>query len=126
MLRLDESLNHNGKLYFVIQDLQEVINAGVLDETMDDLYSLGRDLEIKHSYAVLSNHINPIYNLALVAASERKGSTQSDEISIIHMLQSRFSYLFPAERQRRTEMENEIKNIIYKTLHYGKINSYSS
>lgn len=125
-IRLDKGLKAEDRLYFVIQDLQEVVNAGVLEETMDNLYTLGGDIGIRHKYAVLANHTNPVYNLALVAASEHDGRTHSDEIAVIHALQSRFAFLFPRENSERSETENNIKILINKTFIYGKANSNTS
>lgn len=118
-LDLDSSLKTTDRLYLVIQDLQTEINGSDLEETMENMHSITKELHIRHHYSILANHINPIYNLALVAATERHSNTHADEVAVLGQLQKKFHYLFPEGKAEQTEMTKNIEKLINKTYNHG-------
>lgn len=103
-------IKSNDKLYFVVQDMEEVIKGGCLKETISNMLMINKQLDIPHSANIILMHENPIYNLAAMEAQSVGCSTQSDEIKMIHLLNDKFGLLFPS-KQRATLNEN-IRNII--------------
>lgn len=112
-------LTRNDDLYFVIQDLNEIINGNSVSESLDNVIGIKRQLGINNTnvrYLLL--HDNPIYNLAAAEAQSIGCTTQFDEIEIFNELQKRFHYLLPQNKSDRNIMESTIRIIIQKI---GKI-----
>lgn len=107
---LKKTLKSNDKLYFVVQDMEEVIKGDCLKETISNMIMINKQLGIPHSADILLMHDNPIYNLAAMEAQSVGCSTQSDEIKMIHLLNDKFGLLFPSKQ--RAIVNDNIRYII--------------
>ena len=91
----NKSQINRGKVIFLIQDLDELVNGedviGSLKEFRHFFASLGL---ISTSYYILPVDENPLYTLAMYTAQKENIMSQKKEMEIIEDLRSRFSYLF--------------------------------
>ena len=98
--------NNTNKVFFVIQDFQELITSDSVIESISNMMEIGRSLNFSKDYKVLINHDNPIFNIVLLELQQNGCKTHSDEINLIHMLQKKLPYL------RNTEIDNICEEII--------------
>lgn len=115
-----ELINISDNITMVIQDFQEIINGYSVDETLDNMISIrnNKDLSKNVSYKIMLLHDNPLYNLVAAEAQATRCQHQSDEIRIIHDIQTKFLYLLPRSKSERNKVETTIRLIIQKL---GKI-----
>lgn len=97
---------NTNKVFFVIQDFQELITSDSVIESISNMMEIGRSLNFSKYYKVLINHDNPIFNIVSLELQQNGCKTHSDEISLIHMIQKKLPYL------RNTEIDNICEEII--------------
>ena len=97
------SLKRGDKLFFVVQDFQEIITGGTVDETLGNMIRLVNRKEFKADgrNLILLLHDNPIYNLAAVEAQQHGNIKQTDEIRILGELREKFRFLLPKASEQK-------------------------
>ena len=98
--------NNTNKVFFVIQDFQELITSDSVNESISNMLEIGKSLNYSNEYKILINHDNPIFNIMLLELQQNGCNTHSDEINLIHTLQKELPYL------RNTEIDNVCEEII--------------
>lgn len=93
-------LKRMDNLFFVVQDLAEIITGESLTETLESMKNLGTSLKFNKKGIVLLEHENPVFNLCGVEAQIFSCQTQADEIKIIGEIQNRFPFL----RNKETDL----------------------
>lgn len=113
-------IDKSDKVTMVVQDFQEILNGNSVDETLGNMISIrnNKDLSKNVSYNIMLLHDNPLYNLVAAEAQATRCLHQSDEIRIIHDIQTKFPYLLPRNKSERNKVEATIRLIIQKL---GKI-----
>lgn len=105
---IGNALGKADHLFLVVQDLQEVINGGSLEEAPVNMRGLKEKLGLPLQPTILFLHDNPVYNMAAVE-SQRSVQTHSDEVNLMGDLQSKFNYLI--DEQAKTQLPTIIKNL---------------
>ncbi|MGM9797041.1 MAG: dynamin family protein [Parabacteroides sp.] len=115
-LRLTNIMNKSDRLYFVVQDFNEIINGDSVSETLDNISKINkyRGIEVISTIRVLLLHDNPIYNLVAIEAQTTGCTQQYDEIRILNDVQRRFHFLLPQEKVSRNAALNTLKVITQK------------
>ncbi len=85
-LKLSKIVGKRDMLYFVIQDLDILINADTVAESIKNMLSIGKRIDLSHEYKILANTSSLLYNIAFIHAQSIEIVTQSDEINAIHDL----------------------------------------
>ena len=111
-ISLSQALGKNDNLFLIVQDFQEIITGGVVEETLDSMIRLTKRKEFKVDCRslILLLHDNPIYNLAAVETQMHGNIKQTDEINILGGLRKNFRFLFP----KSASDEKVIHSIINK------------
>ena len=90
-------LGNGIKVFWVVQDLQEAINAHAVCELLQELQGFKGEYFPNEQIIILVSHPNPIYNLAVTALQEKGMLLQTDRVVISDELQKRFHYLYDDE-----------------------------
>lgn len=102
-------------LAFVIQDFNELVYGGGVNESINSMMTISKTLNIAYKSTILINNENPIYNLALVEAQLKNLTIQSDETRLLKKLQESFRYL------RNEEVDKILADIIRATNKKGRV-----
>lgn len=100
-LRLSEIVGACDMLYFVIQDLDVLINADTVTESIKYMLSIGKKIGFNHEYKILANTSSPLYSIAFMHAQSIEIETQRDEVNAIHELSTGLN-LFAGESAKKT------------------------
>ena len=111
-ISLSQALGKNDNLFLIVQDFQEIITGGAVEETLDSMIRMTKRKEFKVDCRswILLLHDNPIYNLAAVETQMYGNIKQTDEINILGGLRNNFRFLFP----KSASDEKVIHSIINK------------
>ncbi len=104
------------KLFWVVQDFQEVIDAKDVDGLLCELRRFAEESFSDMTITILLAHENPLYNLAIAAIQEKKQLLQVDQVVIKDYLGSYFSYL--EESQSKDVIHDIFK--AYNQRSYGR------
>ena len=74
------------RLFWVVQDFQEVINAQDIEGCLCELKCFAEDSFPELNIKFLLVHENPLYNLALSAIQEKDSLSQTDSVEVINDL----------------------------------------
>lgn len=99
---LNKFIHKTDKLYIVVQDFQEIMNAQVINEAISSLRIIESELGLQTNPIFMILHDNPIYNLAALETQYGKNQGISDEITILNNLQKsslRFLCTSPSDSQ---------------------------
>lgn len=104
------------KLFWVVQDFQEVIDARDVDGLLCELRRFAEECFSDMNITILLAHENPLYNLAITAIQEKKQLLQVDQVVIQDYLGSYFRYL--EESQSKDVIHDIFK--AYNQRSYGR------
>lgn len=110
-----ENILEEDFLAFVIQDFNELVYGGGVNESINSMMTISKTLNISHKSMILINNENPIYNLALVEAQLKNPTIQSDETKLLKRLQESFRYL------RNEDVDKILADIIRATSKKGGV-----
>lgn len=108
-----ERIGSKSKVFFVIQDAEEVIHGNALSEVLDELIDYSQKLPFKP--IIIFNDETPIYSLAAIQAQTFGCMFHSDEVKIVGRLQESFPFLITSKNSNHV---NIILNKLGKL--YGK------
>ena len=108
-----ERIGSKSKVFFVIQDAEELIHGNALSEVLDELIDYSQKLPFNPT--IVFNDENPIYSLAAIQAQTSGCMFHSDEVKIVGRLQESFPFLITSKNSNHV---NIILNKLGKL--YGK------
>lgn len=97
---IEKILSAKDKVYFVVQDLAELIVGEGIREGIQNMLSVHKTLSLKVQYKIMLNHRNPVYNLLAGELQSNPCITHSDEIALLNDIQQKFPYLRDPETDK--------------------------
>lgn len=106
---LGSIFSRTDKVFTVIQDFNETVNAQAVEETLSNMLTIGKETGLCIPYSVLVNHENPVFNMVAAEAQLNPCKLQSDEISLLNDVQKNFGYLLLGKADISIILQNLIK-----------------
>ena len=102
------TLKRTDKLFFIIQDFEEIINGHSISESFENMKKLGEIMKFSKKYIIMVQHSNPIYNMVCLEVQIKGCQPHVDEIALLHDIETKFPYLL----DNRSKIINHLGKII--------------
>ena len=103
---MNKILSEKGNVFYVIQDLAELIVGDGIREGISNMLTIPEKLSMRSAFRIMVNHTNPIYNMATCQIQLHPCITHTDEIELLNEIQQRYPYL------RDPQTDNNLSKII--------------
>ena len=102
ILNIAKRIPRNCRVFLVVQNFQESINGNNVEETIENMLVLGRDLNLTMLPTILFAHCNPIFNMAAIQSQQNGFRTQKEEIDFTNDISKKYKYHYLIENQMNT------------------------
>ncbi len=102
ILNITKRIPRNCRVFLVVQNFQESINGNNVEETIENMLELGKDIIFPVSPTILIAHSNPIFNIVAIQSQQNGFRTQKEEIEFTNDISKKYKFHYLIENQMNT------------------------